>query len=40
MELIVKKSKEIIEHLTPHAISFYVSPLQHRGYRSTKPRFE
>lgn len=25
MELIVKKSKEIIEHLTPHAISFYVS---------------
>ncbi|KAI5449249.1 hypothetical protein NCC49_005165 [Naganishia albida] len=25
MELIVKKSKEIIEHLTPHAISFYTS---------------
>lgn len=24
MELIVQKSKEIIEHLTPHAISFYV----------------
>lgn len=26
MDLIVKKSKDIIEHLTPHAISFYVRP--------------
>jgi ferredoxin-nitrate reductase len=25
MDLIVRRSKEIIEHLTPHAISFYVS---------------
>jgi anaerobic selenocysteine-containing dehydrogenase len=25
MELIVNKSKEIIEKLTPHAIAFYVS---------------